>query len=268
MDKTNHKPLNVLQISDSHLLDDPEGTLLGLKTQQTFEETLQHAIDNHAPFDLVLATGDIVQDASTAGYERFLQGLSQYNIPTYCLPGNHDDPALMKRILNTDLIHYKPHTIIQGWLFIFLDSCKTGSAGGLISEKTLLRVEETLKTYPDHPAVICMHHPMVAVGSEWLDTMKIDNGEVLSSSLDRFKQIKLVLCGHIHQEFSQQFNNFPLLALPSTCIQFLPKSKGFALDKISPGYRWLQFGNDGTLVTAIERSGVEPTSVDFASAGY
>ena len=68
-----------------------------------------------------------------------------------------------------------------------------------------------------------------------------------------------VLWGHIHQEVDQLRNNVRLLASPSTCVQFAPNNKDFKLDRLSPGYRWLQLHADGRVETALERV----TAVEF-----
>jgi Icc protein len=50
------------------------------------------------------------------------------------------------------------------------------------------------------------------------------------------------------------------MSTPSTCIQFKPGSKTFALDDLPPGYRRLDLHADGNIDTAVERL------VDFAWA--
>ena len=65
--------------------------------------------------DLILATGDIAQDASEAAYTRFQQHLAQFDAPNYWLQGNHD---ITEPILNTlnDKTRLSPCVIQQdGW---------------------------------------------------------------------------------------------------------------------------------------------------------
>ena len=86
----------VLQLSDTHLYADREGTLAGVNTHDTMLQTLDMALRTlpRKP-DLLIATGDLVHDASTAGYDRLALSLLELQIPVYYLPGNHDDPGLM-----------------------------------------------------------------------------------------------------------------------------------------------------------------------------
>ena len=63
-------------------------------------------------------------------------------------------------------------------------------------------------------------------------------------------------------------NNVRLMSSPSTCIQFLPHSKGFAIDTATPGYRWLELYPDGRIETGVERIADLPGEIDMASCGY
>jgi Icc protein len=58
------------------------------------------------------------------------------------------------------------------------------------------------------------------------------------------------------------------MASPSTCIQFLPGSDGFAVDTTAPGYRWLSLHADGRIETGVQRLSEIPGTLDLASAGY
>src|SRR5262245_137029 len=94
------KALTLLQISDTHLHAAADSRMRGVTTYATFLAVLEHAQrDRRWPVDAILATGDIVQDESRAGYERFRASLEPLGVPVYSIPGNHDDPKLMGEIL-------------------------------------------------------------------------------------------------------------------------------------------------------------------------
>ncbi len=64
--------VTVLQISDTHLHATADSRMRGVTTYATLLSVLDHVRrDRRWPADIVLATGDIVQDESRAGYERF-----------------------------------------------------------------------------------------------------------------------------------------------------------------------------------------------------
>src|SRR5215467_8974795 len=100
-DSPEHRTLRVLQISDTHLHAAADSRMRGVPTYTTFKQVLEHAQrDRRWAPDLVLATGDIVQDESRAGYELFRSALEPIGVPVISIPGNHDDPNLMAEILS------------------------------------------------------------------------------------------------------------------------------------------------------------------------
>jgi Icc protein len=239
------KAFNVLQLTDLHILEHRGQTMLGIDTDYSFRRTLQTAHDQHGPFDLILLTGDLAQDPCLFSYQYIHQQILPYRTPCLCLPGNHDDIDLMRRSLTGNGVACESQRLLGNWSIIALSSQKSASPAGLLADSELLKLEKNLAAYPDKPTMIAMHHPCVASGSPWLDTMQIENSEELIAIIGCFPQVKFIVCGHIHQELSCQLGNVTLLATPSTCFQFTPKSNDFDLDSLSPGYRTLQLFADG-----------------------
>ena len=260
--------LKVLQISDTHLYEDPAGRLLGLKTQTSFERTLELAQATHWPPDLVLATGDLVHDGSRAGYARLNTSLAGLGVPVYCIPGNHDDPVQLSNAVNGDMVRSVTDVRHGAWVIVFVDSNRPDSDAGNIREQELERLRESLDRYTEEHVLICLHHQPVPVGSAWLDTMAVDNAAALFEILDRSPSIRGVVWGHVHQAYEGMRNGVRLLSCPSTCIQFLPHSEQFGLDTRTPGYRWLNLHPDGRIDTGIERLESYPDGPDMNAPGY
>ena len=85
--------LKLLQISDTHLHAAADSRMRGVTTYATFLAVLEQAKrDPRWPVDAILATGDIVQDESRAGYERFRAALEPLGVPVYCIPGQPRRP--------------------------------------------------------------------------------------------------------------------------------------------------------------------------------
>jgi Icc protein len=97
-----------------------------------------------------------------------------------------------------------------------------------------------------------LHHHAQPVGGI-MDTMMLENAAQFLTTIAPFNQVKAVLCGHVHQEFSTIKNNIHYLATPSTCFQVMPKQMKFLRDSLTAGYRWLQLQDDGTIQTNIVR---------------
>ncbi|MES9812808.1 MAG: 3',5'-cyclic-AMP phosphodiesterase [Candidatus Thiodiazotropha sp.] len=260
--------LNLLQLTDSHLYADPSRCLLGINTLETFDHVLAQAPQETGDPDFILATGDLVHDASDSGYKRLLGRLQLTEIPTYCLPGNHDIPGKMKQILNQDNVHCIPSVQAKGWSLIFLDSTIANSDGGRIDENQLELLEVLLRAHADKHTMICLHHHPVPVGSRWMDTMVLENPDAFFKLIEANPQVQAVLCGHIHQAFDTEYRGVRLMGSPSTCVQFIPRVDDFAIDAIPPGYRWLSLQPDGTIRTGLNSLPEIPSGLDLASMGY
>ncbi|MCG6859779.1 MAG: 3',5'-cyclic-AMP phosphodiesterase [Chromatiaceae bacterium] len=260
--------LCVLQLTDTHLYAAPEGCLLGQNTGRTLELVLDLALQTLARIDVVLLTGDLVHDESPEGYRYLAQRMEALGAPCLWLPGNHDKASVMADIFNSGTVTAEGNARESAWNFVLLDSTIPGQDGGHLDSGQLALLEDSLARRPQDPTLVCLHHQAVPVGSAWMDTMALDNPEAFFGIIDRHPQVRCVLWGHIHQEFSTVRNDVQLLGSPSTCVQFLPGSAEFALDALTPGFRWLRLHPDGRFETAVERIATYPDPLVFSTAGY
>ncbi len=265
--KLKQKPLYVAQITDTHLYADADGELMGLNTHQSLKLVIDLVLRTREP-DLVVASGDLAHDGSPQAYRHLHQCFSRFDVPVYCLPGNHDEAVALRASTNNGCLHNSRSACVGGWLFMFLDSTIAGSEGGHLSNAELLQLETGLATHPKLPALVWLHHQPVPIGSRWLDTMAVDNGDAFFAVIDRHPQVRAIIWGHVHQTFERQRNKVRLLATPSTCVQFLPDSEQFAIDRNAPGYRWLELYPDGTFKTGVERLNMIPGEIDLSRYGY
>jgi Icc protein len=260
--------LRVLQLSDPHLFADPAGCLLGLNTLETLNQVLALARKALPPMDLALVTGDLVHDASPAGYNLLQERLATLGLPTYCIDGNHDEPSISSNHLSNPPVGMPGRVEQGGWQLLLLNSKKPGSEGGHLSEEELQRLEDALSSHPEQHALVCLHHNPVPVGSGWLDTMRVDNAEALFAIIDRHPQVRGVVWGHVHQAFEAQRNGVHLIGTPSTCFQFAPRSQQFGLAQEPPGCRWLALLPTGEIQSGLLYLDEMPTSLDPSSGGY
>ena len=259
--------IRLLQLTDLHILAEAGQTLLGVDTEQSFRDVLALALQAENP-DCVLLTGDLVQDTCASSYDRLRAWLETTNWRFYCLPGNHDDTGLMTARLVGGRIHHQSRVLLNNWQIICLDSSVEGSPKGHLAREQLDLLEQYLAECPEHHALIALHHHTLPSGSAWMDTMVLDNADAFLAVLARSPKVKLVLSGHVHQLMDVQRGDIRFLSAPSTCFQFKPQSGHFALDDISPGYRWLEMNNDGSFATGIRRLEQMLQGLEINSAGY
>lgn len=259
--------LKLVQITDSHLCNEPEGTLLGMNTRQSLDAVLDLVKLNHPRPDVVVASGDIAQDGSVGAYRYFEHKMAGFACPVFWFAGNHDNRDNMLSVIGDGPAAERTF-LSAGWHLVFLDSSVPGKVYGQLAESELQRLEEALLAHPSEHTLVCLHHHPLDVGSRWLDAIGLRNRDALFAILDRYPQVRGVVWGHVHQELDQYRGNIRLLASPSTCVQFEPRSEQFRVGRQSPGYRWLNLNGDGTIESGVVRAEHIDFEVDYASPGY
>lgn len=262
------RPLRVLQLSDLHLYADPDGRLLGQSTRLAFESVIALAQRLRWPPDALVLTGDLIHDESLEGYRFLRERLEQLGVDYFCIPGNHDRVDLLAGYLDADAVASFRVESLGGWDLVLLDSTLPFEEGGHIEPTILADLERHVSDHPERPQLILLHHHPAPVGSRWIDSMRVDNGDELLATARRHRNIRGAVCGHVHQAFRAHQDDFVWLSAPSTCIQFLPGSDGFALDPLTPGYRWLELHADGQIDTGIERTDAYPEPLHPSTSGY
>lgn len=260
--------LSVLQLTDPHLFAEESGTLLGVHTAQSFKAVLESILNQNLHFDCVIVSGDISQDYSVSSYQRFAHAVSVLERPVFFVPGNHDDGPLMYRILSDYGVNTQRCLIADKWQFVFLNSEVYSVPHGWVERHELNYLRDRIEERPDLNTVVVVHHLPRHVNSRWLDTQTMHNQDEFNSFICNFPQVKLVLSGHVHQEYDQIFNNIRYIASPSTSIQFEPYSHDFALDLKGPGWRYLQFDRSGNINTQVFRLPEGRFIPDTSFTGY
>ena len=242
--------LRVLQLTDTHLFAAEDGLLLGVDTNATLRQVCDYAVARHGLPDLVLATGDLAHDGEHRTYERLLSMLDEYtHAPVAWIPGNHDAGAVMAEFASLVRGSYRHGP----WEFVLLDSHIEGKVPGRLGNDEIKRLSEALEASSAVHLVIALHHHLLPIGADWLDEQRVADADEMLRIVDADSRVRLIVCGHVHQDMDTQWNGIRLLATPSTCFQFMPQSASFALDVRAPGCRWFEFYEDGTFHTEVTR---------------
>lgn len=260
--------LRIVQVTDCHLFAEPDGKLLGMETRDSLNRVLELVAQEHPNPDLILATGDLSQDGSEASYQVLKQKLEEFAAPSYWFPGNHDRPDAMRAVLGEGASQLTRVVRSDHWQLILLDSTIPGKVPGRLEQSELDFLRQCLQERPDLHSLVSFHHQPVPIHCKWLDPLGIKNAEALFEVLDAFSNVRVVLWGHIHQQFEKERNGVQLLATPSTCVQFAPESTDFQVDSEPPGYRWLELRPDGSIRTEVSRVTGIQFEVDYTVKGY
>lgn len=262
--------LRVLQITDAHLCANPGGTLLSLDTDHSLSEVIRQAKNEQPTADLILVTGDLADNGAEQAYQRLQTYFNDaFEIPVFWLAGNHDDCAAMKRVVGdgqelTGSIE-TPH-----WQILMLNSQIPGEVGGELGPDQLDWLNQRLEASAKRGVhvLLCLHHHPVDIGCAWLDEQRIADAEDFWAVIQRHPHVRVVMWGHVHQEYDQMRGDVRLLASPSTCVQFKPHCEDFTADTLAPGYRWLDLHADGRIDTGVSRVTDVAFTVDLESGGY
>jgi Icc protein len=259
----------VLQLTDTHLFADSKTGFLGINTALSLKEVINSVLRQKIDFDLILATGDIAQDYSEQSYINFANMMhDSFDQPVFWVPGNHDDGPKMARVFPSVGISAAKNVIVGDWQFILLNTQVYNAPFGWITPEELNYLRHCLDNHPELYSVVCLHHNAFKVNSAWLDQHELRNKEELIELISHYQKVKLVLCGHVHQEADFVMNGIRYISSPSTSIQFEPLSYNFGLDCRGPGWRYITFTPDGGISTEVYRLPPEMFRPDFAVGGY
>ncbi|HEX7034209.1 MAG TPA: metallophosphoesterase [Pseudomonadales bacterium] len=261
-------PLTVLQISDTHLLAPGSSergprTLLGVDTAATLAAVLDQALAEARP-DAIVASGDLAHEPEPETYRHWRRIVERaFDGPVLCLPGNHDLSAPFRQVFGDDW-----SLEFGAWEILAFDTHADDRTEAEFDEPRRRALLERLDASPaDHVLLVCHHHPR-PVDCPWLDKDRIPGGDELLDALAAVLRVRALLFGHVHQEVAWQVNGKPVLGVPSTCFQFLPRSERFAVDASPatgrPGYRWLTLDESGGVASRVERLAGDPMHIDLS----
>jgi Icc protein len=246
------KPVRIIQISDMHVQADNK-PLLGVNTTESLQAIIDYIKAEAREPDLMLLTGDMSQDESKASYIKIASLVKVLAVPAYYVPGNHDDSLVMATVYPRDTMVEHKQIVLEKWQLILLDTHKPAMVEGYLAASELDYLEQCLKAYPEHYAIVVCHHHPVSVGSVWMDKIGIQDPDQLWQVLAAYPQVKSILFGHVHHEYEGEKQGIRYLSAPSTCFQFKPQSAEFGLDNLPQGYRWLELYADGQLESGVTR---------------
>ena len=238
----------ILQLSDLHLFADQEAQLKGVSPWRSLRRVLAAVHGSGMTFDHVVVSGDLAHDGLGRTYEHVREALGDLWGRTWLIPGNHDERSLVERNSFRSLANRngmnsaEPDRVtfsfaVDSWHVIGLDTLVPGELRGELGREQLDWLKTELAARASLPTLVFMHHPPVEVGSAWLDRIGLTDREAFVSLIESSPQVKLICCGHIHQEFESRIGTAAVLATPSTSVQFAPRTETLVVDDLPPGFR-------------------------------
>jgi 3',5'-cyclic AMP phosphodiesterase CpdA len=171
--------------------------------------------------DVILLTGDLVNDAREDEYVSLAEAITDPPAPLYLMPGNHDDCGLIRRMFPHHA--YLPregalHFTIEDFpvRIVAIDDVVPRETHGLLRRAGAEWLESALSVERTKPTIVALHHPPFLTHDLLFDTIGLRDGEEFTDVIARHRQVLRVICGHHHRVAVGQAAHAPVIVAPST----------------------------------------------------
>ncbi|MCE3231019.1 MAG: phosphodiesterase [Alphaproteobacteria bacterium] len=217
----------IAQISDTHIVPKGQDWKSLPETEvATRLKRIVEAINSLTPKpDVVLLTGDTIDDGGKEGYDHLKEILKSLSMPLYVIPGNHDDREDMRVAFQHEdymprdgFIHYviDDHPI----RLVALDTVIPGETHGLLCQERVDWLGHVLQENREKPTLIFMHHPLIKTGQKILDHVKCFTPDGFEDLIRSFPNIRGIIAGHNHRPCMTLFGGALCFVAPSVAPQF------------------------------------------------
>ncbi len=241
----------MIQITDTHILDNNTISSSGYDTTASLNNIVRRIQKSEKETDLILLTGDLAHEPTKTAYQKLADSLRPLTMPLYYLPGNHDSPEMMEYIMSSNGFDSARALNIGNWLILLLNTKMGYEQAGQLGEAEYKFLRHHLAVHTAPHCLIALHHHPVAIGSLWMDAISLVDGERLFEVIEPFSQVKVIIWGHIHQEFEMRRGHLQLYGTPSTCLQFVPRSEVCVVDDKTPAYRKIALEDNGKVSSKV-----------------
>jgi Icc protein len=253
--------IKIIQITDSHLFSSNDELMMGHKNNMNFYDVINKIKNKHlSDTDLIFLTGDLSQDQTSKSYKHITSELQSMNIPIYWIPGNHDDNNIMLSVFsNNALFKIEKYIELKYWIFVFLNTQKIGSESGFLDRDEIYFIKNEINknASKNKKIALVMHHHPTPFNTPLIDSYILENHAELWSTI-KDSTVKMIMCGHVHGDYSFTKNSIQIESAPATCFQFKKGASNLALEN-SIGYKIYYFCRNN--VQSESETWMEPTYV-------
>ena len=210
--------MKIIHLTDLHLVA-PTRKLFALDPLEHFKAAIASINLNHFDAELVLISGDLVDQGETEAYIALKEALKSLKIPYALGMGNHDNRAHLQSVFpelpqdDNGFVQYAIKT--SGGTFIMLDTAKEGSHAGELCTKRLAWLSHTLEKHSDQDIFIVLHHPTVETGIRFMDSIKLQDVEAFANIVKKHNNIRHLFFGHVHRPITGNWQGISFSLMPS-----------------------------------------------------
>ena len=246
----------IAQVTDPHIKAEGRLAYRTVDTAANLSRCVRHLLGLKRRPDCVLMTGDLTDFGRADEYRLLRKLMAPLDVPTYVIPGNHDERENFRRAFSDH--PYVPREgdiryVVEDYSLrmIGLDTTVPGKPGGVLSDERLAWLDAQLRDKPDTPTLLFMHHPPILTGIEHMDVQNCANGAALGDLLERHRQVFQILCGHVHRPIQTLWRGVNVAIAPSAShyvaldLEANPPREFY----LEPPSVFLHHWNEGALVT-------------------
>ena len=263
----------IAQLSDPHLR--PPGALYqGLvDSNAMFGAALRHLTGLSPAPDLVILSGDVVDEGTAAEYTVARDMLAGLRQPLLAIPGNHDEREAFRASFAE--LGFCPaegplHAVADGHgpvRVIGVDVTVPGQHHGHFDEAAAAWLEAALAAAPERPTIVMLHQPPLVSGIPYIDIYRCHGSRRLAAIVERYPAVERVVTGHIHRFMLRRFAGTVLCTGPSTttAIALRLEAEAEAASYVEPPAFLLHYWTAETgMVTHLVPIGAFPGPLPFA----
>lgn len=198
--------IRLAHLSDLHLTGGPLVPAWQLDSTATLAALLDAFEED---VDVAVLTGDLTDAGQPDGYRAAATMTRDPAAEVHTVPGNHDDPELMRELLGVDgAVRSVP---LGAWTLVLLSSYQARRDAGLVDDASLDALDQHLADARGHVAV-AVHHPPESTCPGPLCGMV--NGPAVLARLAAAGNVRTVLSGHLHRRFATEHAGIQLARRP------------------------------------------------------
>lgn len=211
----------IAQISDTHIIahasDHPAAQLRADCLRRCIAD-----INRQQP-DVVIFTGDTVQNGQPEEYALLRELLQPLDAPLYLIPGNRDDKEGLRSVFggnlpgNGDFLQY----VVEDYAvrLVAIDSTSPGERKGVFCPERQAWLDVVLDAQPERPTLLFIHHPPFDIDDHYIGGYRRpEEAAALADVVGRHSQVQGMLCGHVHCPGKHEWAGTVASLMPSIAV--------------------------------------------------
>lgn len=233
----------IAQITDSHIVPAGEHWQgdLKAKTDIRLKSVIESINCLQIPPDLVIHTGDIVDNGSIESYVHAKKLLDKLNVKYFLTCGNHDNFNNLKYVF-TDHTYWGTNRFANYVIdclpirIIVLDTQVQGEEYGKLCRNRIKWLTDIVNSSTKE-TIIFLHHFPIEVNNILFKNLNLLESSTLSKLIIEHKNILGLYCGHYHYAMQQTFASRTCWISPSTAPSHILRSNNsVGLNYTPPAY--------------------------------